>query len=197
MVYLMIEYMYTIQRECAYMNEIRLESGVILKSIPESPNEDYMAGSDGQVYSRTKYKGFGRKEYVDWYQLQGHTTKKGYQSISMSHNNTKVTKSVHRLICSAFHGTPSIASLQVRHLDGNPSNNRPENLKWGTQEENWQDRRVHGTASVGEQHWASKLTNAEREHLRWAIQKGLCSQHHAAKILGMSQAAIFDIVRTK
>jgi len=44
---------------------------VILRPIPISPNADYMAGSDGQIYSRTRYKGFGRKEYVDWYPLSG------------------------------------------------------------------------------------------------------------------------------
>ena len=179
------------------MKEIILATGVILKSIPESPNEDYMAGSDGQVYSRTRYKGFGKKEYVDWYPLQGHFTKKGYQTISMSHNNVKVTKNVHRLICSAFHGEPDPKSLQVRHLDGKPENNKPDNLMWGTQEENWQDRKVHGHGISGENHPLAKLTNAERDHLRWAIQKGLCSQHHAARMLGMSQAAISEIVRTK
>ena len=36
-----------------------------LRPIPVSPNDDYMAGSDGQIYSRTKYAGFGRKERVD------------------------------------------------------------------------------------------------------------------------------------
>ena len=173
------------------------KSGVRLVSIPVSPNDDYMAGDDGNVYSRTKYKGFGRKEYVDWYPLSGYTTKKGYVTISMSHNGNKVTKSVHRLICMAFHGLPENKSMQVRHLDGNPNNNRPSNLKWGTQAENWQDRRIHGTATAGEKHWASKLTNAEREHLRWAIESGLCSQRSAARALGMSQSAISNIVNNK
>lgn len=179
------------------MNEIRLESGVVLRPIPSAPNEDYMAGTDGQIYSRTKYKGFGRKEYVDWYPLKGHATKKGYRSISMCHENRKVTKNVHRLVCLAFHGEPATKALQVRHLDGNPENNRPENLSWGTQIENWQDREAHGRGCKGEKHWAAKLTDAERDHLRWALEKGLCSQRHAARTLGMSQAAISAIAGSK
>lgn len=178
------------------MNEIKLESGVVLMPIPESPNEDYMAGSDGMIYSRTRYCGFGRKVFVDWYALKGHTTKKGYQSISMSHNNNKVTKNVHRLICSAFHGPSPKKGAQVRHLDGNPSNNIPSNLAWGTQAENWQDRRIHGTASVGEKHWNSKLTDKEREYIRWAIKQGICSQRQMAEKLGVSQYAIYHIVHT-
>lgn len=176
---------------------MKTKDGIRLEIIPISPNNDYMAGEDGKIYSRTKYKGFGRKVYVDWYPLSGHTSNKGYLTISLCHKSKKVTKSIHKLICMAFHGMPPKKNMQVRHLDGNPKNNLPENLTWGTQEENWQDRRIHGTATVGEKHWASKLTDEERNHLRWAIQKGLCSQGHAARILGMSQSAILSIANTK
>lgn len=165
-------------------------TGVELRPIPISPNADYMAGSDGRIYSRTRYKGFGRKEYVDWYPLSGHRSVKGYQSISMCHENKKVTSNVHRLVCMAFHGPPPNKTSQTRHLDGDPSNNVPSNLQWGTQEENWQDREAHGRGTSGERHHASKFSDVEREHLRWALQAGLCSQRHAARVLGVSQATV-------
>ncbi len=170
---------------------------LVLRRIPVSPNDDYRAGSDGQIYSRTRYAGFGRKDRVDWYPLKGFRTKKGYQTVSLCHENVKITKSAHRLVCMAFHGMPNPHSLQVRHLDGNPENNSPKNLRWGTQQENWADREAHGRGMKGEKHHASKLTDAEREHLRWALQKGLCSQCHAARCLGMSQAAMSAIARSK
>lgn len=45
--------------------------------------------------------------------------------------------SVSRLVCAAFHGPqPSPEESYVLHGDDNPQNNRPENLRWGTQEEN-------------------------------------------------------------
>lgn len=175
---------------------ILLVNGVELRKIPSAPNEDYRAGSDGQVYSRTRYKGFGRKEYVDWYPLKGTIGSRRYRTVSLSHKNVKVTRSVHTLICEAFHGTKPSRTAQVRHLDGTRDNNRPSNLAWGTQEENWNDRRLHGTSSEGERHWASKLTNEEREHIRWAIRMGLCSQRQAARALHMSQSAIFGIVHS-
>ena len=173
---------------------INLSGGIQLVPIQVSPNSDYMAGSDGQVYSRTRYKGFGRKVYADWYPLKGHKTKKGYLSVSLCHENKKVTKSVHRLICMAFHGLPTTETMQVRHLDGNPENNTPKNLEWGTQYENWEDRKAHGRVSYGEDHHAAKLTNLEREHLRWAIKKGLCSIKQASRMLNMSTGAISVIV---
>ncbi len=179
------------------MSLMQLPNMVTLKPIPVSPNEDYMAGDDGQIYSRTRYKGWGRKEYVDWYPLSGRVASSGYLTVSLCHNNVKVTKSVHRLVCTAFHGMPSAQSLQVRHLDGVRSNNRPENLCWGTQEENWQDRKAHGRGCEGEKHHAAKLTDVERDHLRWAIEIGLCSQRYAARVLGMSQGSISAIVHSK
>jgi len=166
-----------------------------LRKIPSSPNDDYRAGADGRIYSRTHYAGFGRKEFVDWYPLAGHQQKgKGYRVVSMCHQNIKVTKSVHRLICEAFHGPPPTAKHQVRHLDGDPKNNRPENLRWGSQVENWLDRKAHGRGCEGEKHPMAKLTNAEAAHLQWAIKKGLCSQHHAARMLGMSRGGISHVV---
>jgi len=177
---------------------IEITNGTVtLKAIPISPNDDYMAGSDGQVYSRTRYAGFGRKEYVDWYPLKGHKTKNKYVSISMCHNNKKVTQTVHRLICMAFHGMPPSKSHQVRHLDGSGTNNRPENLAWGTQQDNWRDRKAHGHGNEGEKHPMAKLTNEECAHLKWAIEKGLCSQRHAARMLGFSQSGIHHIVHSR
>lgn len=175
-----------------------MASKPILRKIPVSPNDDYRAGSDGKIYSRTRYAGFGRKDYVDWYPLVGHSGGKlGHLHISLCHKNKKITKSVHRLICMAFHGMPDPPTLQVRHLDGNPKNNLPENLKWGTQSENWLDRKAHGNGNEGEKHPMSKLSDLERERIRWAIEIGLCSQYHLAKILGVTQTTISHICKPK
>jgi hypothetical protein len=43
---------------------------------------------------------------------------------------------VHRAVCEAFHGEPPFAGAVVIHNDEDAHNNRPENLKWGTQKEN-------------------------------------------------------------
>lgn len=46
------------------------------------------------------------------------------------------TRRVARLVCAAFHGVPPPWTPVCMHLDENSRNNRPENLKWGTQKEN-------------------------------------------------------------
>lgn len=52
-------------------------------------------------------------------------------------------KFVHRLVLEAFVG-PCPAGMECRHLNGNPSDNRLENLAWGTKRENGYDRVLHG-----------------------------------------------------
>lgn len=46
------------------------------------------------------------------------------------------TRKVHQLVCEAFHGPKPFPEAVVIHLDEDGHNNRPENLKWGTQKEN-------------------------------------------------------------
>ena len=43
---------------------------------------------------------------------------------------------VHRLVCEAFHGPAPSDKPIVIHINENALDNRPENLKWGTQKEN-------------------------------------------------------------
>ncbi len=43
---------------------------------------------------------------------------------------------IHRLVCEAFHGPAPFDRAVVIHLDENALNNKPENLRWGTQKEN-------------------------------------------------------------
>ena len=46
------------------------------------------------------------------------------------------TLKVHQIVCEAFHGPKPFPKAVVIHLDENALNNRPENLRWGTQKEN-------------------------------------------------------------
>lgn len=43
---------------------------------------------------------------------------------------------VARLVCEAFHGAPPEGKMYCLHIDENSRNNKPDNLKWGTQKEN-------------------------------------------------------------
>lgn len=45
------------------------------------------------------------------------------------------TLKVHRLVCEAFNGPPDDGQVCM-HLNEDSSDNRPENLAWGTQKQN-------------------------------------------------------------
>jgi HNH endonuclease len=46
------------------------------------------------------------------------------------------THKIARLVAEAFHGPPPFDDAVAMHLDENAANNRPENIRWGTQKEN-------------------------------------------------------------
>lgn len=43
---------------------------------------------------------------------------------------------VHQVVCEAFHGPKPFAGALVLHLDESGTNNKPQNLRWGTHTEN-------------------------------------------------------------
>lgn len=59
---------------------------------------------------------------------------------------------VHQLVLEAFIGPRPTRNSQTRHLDGDRRNNRLDNLAWGTQIENEEDKLRHGTLLRGESH---------------------------------------------
>jgi hypothetical protein len=65
----------------------------------------------------------------------------GHMSVVLGRNNTQF---VHKLVLLAFIG-PAPNKHECRHLNGNPADNRLENLCWGTRTENILDSVRHGT----------------------------------------------------
>ncbi|MFI8590108.1 NUMOD4 motif-containing HNH endonuclease [Dietzia maris] len=53
------------------------------------------------------------------------------------------TRQVHRLVMAAFAG-PCPEGMEVRHLNGDPTDNRLTNLAYGTRSENARDQVAHG-----------------------------------------------------
>lgn len=66
----------------------------------------------------------------------------GYPRVSLAPNSTH--RAVHRLVLEAFVG-PRPDGLECCHNDGDPTNNRVENLRWDTHASNITDTVNHGT----------------------------------------------------
>lgn len=80
----------------------------------------------------------------------------GYLRTGLSRSGHTKTFRVHRLVAEAFLGDGS--GLEVRHLDGDPMNNRVGNLKWGTSKENSEDTMRHG------RNYCANKTHCKRGH---------------------------------
>lgn len=91
----------------------------------------------------------------------------GYRYIGLrdSPNGVSVSRTVHSIVCRAFHGTPEVKK-EVRHLNGDPLNNHAENLAWGSRSENCADRVAHGVSNRGERHGMNRLTEEQVRMIR-------------------------------
>ena len=89
----------------------------------------------------------------------------GYPRVVLCLEGQKQRFTVHRLVLLAFKG-PRPDGLQSLHGDGNPANCSLANLRYGTQQQNAEDARKHGTLYRGERHHKAKLTESDIRSIR-------------------------------
>ncbi len=152
----------------------------------------YRVGSDGSVWSMLGGV---------WRQLKGRPLKnrrvsrprKGaYLSVVLCEKPLKSQRLIHRIVLAAFVG-PCPDGAECRHLDGDPQNNRLENLAWGTRTENIEDMRRHGSLLQGEAKAASKLTEEDVLAI-WRLSEHGCTPDDSAKLFGVSPETIKTIL---
>ncbi len=110
---------------------------------PVAGRDRYEVSSLGRVRSWCKREGIeGRLDKPLIKSQRIH--RDGYSTVKLCMPHGKVDRLVHQLVLETFVG-PCPKNMETRHLDGNPANNRLENLKWGTLLENVADAVRHGT----------------------------------------------------
>ena len=86
---------------------------------------------------------------IAWRKLAGKRhIRSGHIDIHMRVHGKKKFAKAHQLILFAFVG-PKPNGMECRHLNGNPADNRLENLVWGTRRENVFDSIKHGVFPKG------------------------------------------------
>ncbi len=96
-------------------------------------------------------------------------------------------KLVHRLVLAAFVRPPQPGE-QGCHRNGDPTDNRLSNLRWGSQELNWQDRVRHGSARS----W-SKLNEADVSAIRVRAEAGETA-YRIARDFGVSDTQVRNVI---
>jgi protein gp37 len=115
----------------------------------------------------------------------------GHRRVTMHREGSPSSGSrelVHRLVLTAF-ARPPLLREQACHRNGDAGDNRLSNLYWGSQEDNWRDRREHGNGRS-----YSKLSEADVTEIRRRCGAGE-SAYRVAKDYPVSDTQVRNIVR--
>lgn len=108
----------------------------------------YEASSFGRIRSlgRIVQRG-GRDMRVREKILAPNVHHSGYLRVNLSHNGRRSEQLVHWIVAATFHGERPLG-MEIRHLDGDQTNNAAANLRYGTSRENKNDIKDHGTHAM-------------------------------------------------
>ena len=109
-----------------------LHSEEVWRPIPSL--EGWEASSEGRVrrVPHVKPMPHGGSRTYGGHAWFGHCAKDGRWEFKPEGRTVRV----HQAVCEAFHGPKPFEGAVVMHLDEDNGNNRPENLAWGTQQQN-------------------------------------------------------------
>lgn len=100
---------------------------------------------------------------------------------------------LHHMILSAFVG-PRPEGMVACHNDDNCTNNRIENLRWDTKENNWKDEAKNDKFTVGEKNGQAILTKEQVIEIRNCYKKGKITHDSLAKKYGVNRITITNII---
>lgn len=148
----------------------------------------YEISDQGRVKSlaRVDARGHARKEKI----LRPSREKHGHLVVVLCRKGQRLKQGVHVLVCEAFCGSKR-PGTEACHLDGDPSNNGPSNLMWGTRAQNMEHRDLHGRTMRGESHCGARLTELNVT----AIRMDPRSNGKVAAAYGVSRSAVAHLRR--
>lgn len=122
---------------------------------------------------------------------------KGYGRVLLYKDKRHRQYKIHQLVILTFEGPKPQPNLEVRHLDGNNKNNHIDNLRYGTQKENAEDRVRHGSSvhvqMLGDNARHHKLRSKDVIEIRTLIASGK-TKLQVSKMYNVSAAAIYKII---
>lgn len=129
------------------------------QDLPVSPEHE--VSRRGVVRRKTARRNWGAGKV-----LSQSNRGKGYPAVTVNGRQ----HSVHRLVCEAFNGPPPFPGALVRHLNDVKTDNRAENLAWGTMKENHADAVRNGTVPQAEKRFCRKEAAALKAQ-GWTFRK--------------------------
>lgn len=173
---------------------------------------NYHVSRDGRVYS------FKSNQW-----LKPRIKNSGYPQVYLSASGKQRSFLIHRLVALAYIPNPDNLPCTM-HLDDNKINNHVDNLKWGTHQDNMNDKVSKGRQAKGEHHGMygrtgescpmygrtgiknpmygaigeknpnAKLSNIQRTEIQHKYKTGAYSHRKLALEYGMSRTQIARVI---
>lgn len=121
---------------------------------------DYEVSNHGNVRSRKPLRNFAPIP-TEPRKIRPGTDKDGYKRIVCYGNGLRKEWRVHVLVCLVWKGQPPEGKPLALHRDGNNTNNRSDNLYWGSAAENSADSKRHGVWVHGSRVNTSRLSEEQ------------------------------------
>ena len=167
------------------MKKYLVKDGIRVYPIPNFPG--YYISREGDVWS-DRFVGRFLKAVQD---------RDGYLVLTLYKRDRRLHRKVHRLILETFVG-PCPEGMVTCHNNGNPADNRLENLRWDTVQSNTMDAFNQGTRSnQGDNSPAAKLNRLQVRIIRRLLGFGKLTQREIARIFNVHFATINAIKLNK
>ncbi len=118
-----------------------------------------------------------------------------YPMLSICRDGKRYSRTVHSIVCEAFHGPRPSPDHEVAHWDGVHTNAAAANLRWATRKENGEDSARHGT-NRGANNGRSKLSEDDVRTIRRRRSQGE-TQQRIAEDYGITQVQVSTICSFK
>jgi len=99
---------------------------------------------------------------------------------------------IHVLVMEAFVG-PRPEEMEICHNDGNPGNNRKDNLRYDTPKNNNKDKIKHGTLLCGEKCPWSKINNKQALEIKKLAEEGKFTQAQIGQMYNIDGSTVSNI----
>jgi len=134
----------------------------------------YQVSSLGRVRSvdRVVRDSFGHNRLRRSRMLSPAIDKYGYYKLHISKDNIRSHFTVHVLVARAFIGDRP-DGLQVNHINGVKTDNRPENLEYVSGSRNIVHAQDMGLKPVGSRCWQAKLSESDVSTIKALIRQGV------------------------
>ena len=167
---------------------------------PISGFDGYLVTREGRVWSKTRKDRRGVPHGGHWVKPMRH--RNNHLFVRLCKNGVHYNRYVHRLVLEAYVG-PCPEGMECCHNNGDPLDNRLENLRWDTRSANIKDAIKQGTYRVGESkvkgsaNGFSKLTEQQARQIIYIHRTGLFTQKEIANQFRVCKLTIQNIIHRR